>query len=131
MTYELIEQIIKYASTLLSLLVFIFTAVLFVINKIKAKHKRVSAEEKAEELEEQLEDKDATFKLVNEIIPLAIKKAEDTPLIDGQTKKLLALSEILLNCNSQCIDFELYKDFISEQIENLIEFSKEINKRKE
>ena len=82
-------------------------------------------------MQEKLEDKNATYKLVNEIIPLAIKKAEETPLIDGKTKKLLALSEILLNCNEQCIDFELYKDFISEQIENLITFSKTINKRKD
>ena len=61
----------------------------------------------------------------------AIKKAEETPLIDGQTKKLLAMSEILLTCNADGIDFEMYKDFISEQIENLIMFSKTINKRKE
>lgn len=124
MTYELLEQIIKYASTCLSLLVFLFTSVLFIINKIKAKHRRIEAEQEAETLDDE-------YTLVNEIIPLAIKKAEDTPLIDGKTKKLLALSEILLNCNASNIDFELYKDFINEQIENLIEFSKTINKRKE
>ena len=124
MTYELLEMIIKYASSCLSLVVFLFTTILFIINKIKAKHRRIDAEEEAETL-------DAEYTLVNEIIPLAIKKAEDTPLIDGKTKKLLALSEILLNCNASNIDFELYKDFINEQIENLIEFSKTINKRKE
>lgn len=124
MTYELLEQIIKYASTCLSLIVFLFTTILFIINKIKAKHRRIEAEQEAETLDDE-------YTLVNEIIPLAIKKAEDTPLIDGKTKKLLALSEILLNCNASNIDFELYKDFINEQIENLIEFSKTINKRKE
>ena len=88
-------------------------------------------EEKAEELENKLESEKDVFKLVNEIIPLAIKKAEETPLISGATKKLLAMSEILLNCEANNISFAKYQDFISEQIEALIEFSKTINKRKE
>lgn len=131
MNMELVEQIFKYVSGVLSLIVFLFTACCFVVNKIKQKHKRVNAEEKAEELEDKLQDEKDVFKLVNEIIPLAIKKAEEMPLIDGPTKKLLAMSEILLSCNSDGIDFEAYKDFISEQIEALITFSKTINKRKE
>ena len=128
---QLIKQIFEYISLVLSLVIFLFTATCFVIGKIKKKHTRVEAEDKAEELEDKLEAEEDLFKLVNEIIPLAIKKAEETPLIKGQTKKLLALSEILLNCNSNNIDFEHYKDFISEQIENLICFSKTINKRKD
>lgn len=128
---ELIEKIIRYASFVISLIVFLITATTFVVNRFKIKCKKLNAEEENEELQEKLEDKNAIYKLVNEIIPLAIKKAEETPLVDGKTKKLLALSEILLNCNEQCIDFELYKDFISEQIENLITFSKTINKRKD
>lgn len=131
MNMELLEQIAKYASAFLSLCVFLFTATCFIINKIKQKNKRVNAEEKVEELADELQDEKDVFKLVNEIIPLAIKKAEEMPFIDGPTKKLLAMSEILLSCNSDGIDFEAYKDFISEQIEALIEFSKTINKRKE
>lgn len=53
------------------------------------------------------------------------------PNIDGATKKLLAMSEILLQCNEAQIDFDMFKNFISEQIENLILFSNTINKRKE
>ena len=131
MNMELLEQIFKYVSAVLSLIVFLFTTTMFIVNKIKAKRKNVKAEEKAEELADELQDEKDVFKLVNEIIPLAIKKAEEMPFIDGPTKKLLAMSEILLSCNSDGIDFEAYKDFISEQIEALIEFSKTINKRKE
>ena len=131
MNYESFEQIFKYISTAISLLVFLFTSVLFVINQIKKKHRKVGLEEEKEELEERLDDKKATFELVNRIIPLAIKKAEEMPLLDGPTKKLLAMSEILLTCNEEGIDFEFYKAFISEQIEALITFSKTINKRKE
>ena len=131
MNIQLFEQIIKYTNTFISLFVFLFTAVLFIINQIKKKHKRIGTEEENEKLQEEIEEKDACYKLVNEIIPIAIKKAEEMPLIDGPTKKLLAMSEILLNCNANDIDFETYKDFISEQIEALIEFSKTINKRKD
>lgn len=128
---QIIKQIFEYVSLVVSLIIFLFTATCFVIGKIKKKHKRIDAEDKAEELADKLEDEENLFKLVNEIIPIAVKKAEETPLISGATKKLLALSEILLNCNACGIDFEAYKDFISEQIEALIEFSKTINKRKE
>lgn len=131
MNMELLETIVKYATTIFSAIVFIFTAIMFIVNKVRKHLKRVTAEEKAEELGEELTESNDLFKLINEIIPLAIKKAEDMKLIDGPTKKLLAMSEILLNCNENGIDFELHKEFISEQIENLIEFSKTINKRKE
>lgn len=131
MTFDLLEQITRYVSVTLSLCVFAFSVFMFIFNSIKKHAKKIKCEEENEDLQEKLEDKNAVYKLVNEIIPLAIKKAEETPLIDGQTKKLLAMSEILLNCNSDGIDFEMYKDFISEQIEALIEFSKTINKRKE
>lgn len=128
---QLIKTIFEYASAIISLVIFLFTATIFVIGKIKKKHIRIDAEEKAEKLEDKLEDEQDMFKLVNEIIPLAIKKAEETPLISGVTKKLLAMSEILLSCDANNICFAKYKDFISEQIEALIEFSKTINKRKE
>lgn len=131
MTFNLIEQIIRYASVIISLIVFVFSVVMFIFNSIKKHHKRLAIEDENEDLQEKLEDQSAVYKLVNEIIPLAIKKAEEMPLIDGPTKKLLAMSEILLTCNADGIDFEMYKDFISEQIENLITFSKTINKRKE
>lgn len=131
MSFNIIEDIVRYGSVILSLIVFCFSVFMFIFNGIKKHAKKLKCEEENENLQEKLDDKNAVYKLVNEIIPLAIKKAEELPLISGKTKKLLAMSEILLNCNANDIDFELYKDFISEQIENLIEFSKTINKRKE
>ena len=126
-----LRQYIEYISAIISLVIFLFTATCFVIGKLKQKHKRVEAEEKNEELKNELQDEKDMFKLINEIIPLAMKKAEETPLISNKTKKLLAMSEILLSCEASNISFATYKDFISEQIENLILFSKTINKRKE
>lgn len=130
MNIELLEQIFKYASAILSLCIFLFTATCFVINKVKQKNKRINAEEEVEELTDELREEKSTIKLLTEIIPVAIKKVEAIPLIDGATKKMLALSEILLNCNENNINFEDYKTFINEQIEALIDFSKVVNKRK-
>lgn len=129
--FELLQNIKEYASLIFALVMFLYAVISFIIGLAKSHNKKLKAEEENDELQEKLEDQSAVYKLVNEIIPLAIKKAEDMPNIDGQTKKLLAMSEILLNCNEDGIDFESYKDFISEQIENLITFSKTINKRKD
>ena len=126
---ELLKMIFEYASAILSLLVFLFTASMFVINKVKAKNKRVIAEEQKEALQEALTEEEARFKLVNEILPIAISKAEAMPLLNGVTKKMLAMSEVLLSCNANKINFDLFKDFISTQIDNLIDFTKVINPR--
>ena len=129
MDFADLEQIVKYASVILSLLVFAYSVFMFIFKSFKQKQKKKIYEDENEDLQEKLDDSQATFKLINEIIPLAIKKAEEVPLIDGPTKKLLAISEVLLSCNNSNIDFDMYKDFINEQIENLIAFSKTINKR--
>lgn len=126
---DLFEIGFKYASTILALIVFLFTAIMFIIGRIKQKRKKVTAEDKAEELQEELSDEQARFKLLNELLPIAIAKAEATPLVSGPTKKLLAMSELLLSCSANGIDFERFKDFISEQLENLIHFTKVINPR--
>jgi hypothetical protein len=124
-----LKVIFEYTSAILSLLVFLFTALMFVVNKIKKKHRRVEAEEDNEKLKEELAEEEARYKLVNELLPLAISKVEAIPLINGPTKKMLALSEVLLSCNALNIPFDKFKDFISEQLENLINFTKVVNKR--
>lgn len=131
MNLELLNKIINFASIGLSVAVLAFSLGVFIYNKVKKHDKKMACEEENKVLLEEVETDTSMYKLVNEIIPLAIKKAEETPLINGPTKKLLALSEILLSCNSKGINFERFKEFISEQIENLITFSKTINARKE
>lgn len=128
---ELLQNIKDYASLIFALIMFLYALVTFVIGRIKKHNRKLTAEEENDELKDDLKSSQDEFILINEIIPVAIKKAEDMPNIDGATKKLLAMSEILLQCNDAQIDFEMFKDFISEQIENLICFSKTINKRKE
>ena len=95
MTFKLLEEILRYISLVTSLMLFAFSVVMFIYNFFKKKQKKLQIEENNEILQDKLEDTNASYVLVNEIIPLAIKKAEEMPLIDGPTKKLLAMSEIL------------------------------------
>ena len=129
--FTILQNIKDYASLIFALVMFAYALVTFIIGRVKARNRKLTAEEENDKLKDDLKDSEDAFKLVNEIIPIAIKKAEDMPNIDGATKKLLAMSEILLQCNEAQIDFDMFKDFISEQIENLIVFSNTINKRKE
>ena len=126
---ELLKLIFQYATSILSLIVFLCTALVFVINQIKKKHKRVEAEEDNEKLKKEIAEEEARYKLVNELLPLAISKVEAIPYINGPTKKMLALSEVLLSCNTLNIPFEKFKDFIVDRLENLIDFTKAVNKR--
>lgn len=129
MDFGLFEKIFGYVSSAISVLVFLFTAVNFVIYKVNKHHRKITAEEEKEELADKLEDSKDVFALLNVIIPDAMKKAEAIPLIEGGTKKLFALSEIMLKCSENGIDFESYRQFINDEIEKLIGFSKVINKR--
>lgn len=128
---NILQNIKDYASLIFAILMFSYALVSFIVGLTKSRHRKLSAQEENEDLKDELEESKQEYSLINEIIPLAIKQAEEMTNLDGPTKKLIALSRILLTCNEQGIDFELFKDFINEQIESLIVFSKTINKRKE
>lgn len=129
MDTQLFENIFKYATAVLSVLVFLFTAVSFVVNQVNKRHKRLAVEDEAETLKGEVENKSSLFDLVNELIPVAIENAEKMPMLDGNAKKLLAMSEVMLNCNERGINFEDFRAFVSTQIEKLIDFTKNINQR--
>ena len=126
---EQLKQIFEYISSGFSLLVFLFTALMFIVNKINKKHRRIEVEEEKEAIEENLNEEQARFKLINEVIPVAIAYAEKLTNLTGEAKKTIALSNILLECNERNIDFNKFIKFIDEQLENLITFTKKINKR--
>lgn len=126
-----LNEIIKYAYIIASILSLIGGIVLYVHGIFTRKHKKLAIEDDLEEVKNESACNEAELKLVKDIIPSAINEAETTPAIKGLTKKMVALSNILLKCNEAKIDYETYKDFIAEQLEALITFSKHINARKE
>ena len=128
---QALRAIIEYAYIIATILSLIVGIVLFVHGLFNRKHKKLAVEDELEEAKNESACNEAELKLVKDIIPLAINEAERTPTIKGVTKKMVALSNILLRCNDEKIDYETYKDFIAEQLETLITFSKHINARKE
>lgn len=118
MDFKLIEQLLTIGASIVSLIVFSFSVVICILNKIK-KHKNGECEKDAQD--ENI--------LIKDIIPFAIEKAEESHVGNGALKKMLALSDILLSCQDANIDYGKYKTFIEEQLETLISFSKGVNKR--
>lgn len=118
MDFKLIEQLLTIGASIVSLIVFSFSVVICILNKIK-KHKNGEYEKDAQD----------EMTLIKDIIPFAIEKAEESHVGNGALKKMLALSDILLSCQDANIDYGKYKTFIEEQLETLISFSKGVNKR--
>ena len=126
-----LHGIIQYAYIIACILSLIGGVVMYVHGLFNRKHKKLAIEDELEEAKNESACYEAELKLVKDIIPSAINEAETTPLIKDVTKKMVALSKILLCCNEEKIDYKTYEDFITEQVETLITFSKHINARKE
>ena len=134
-------------SLIVAIVVGFLTAIsltLTIIKKVALSHKRTlsarleKAEDEAEKakLEEEVKETSALVSglksindLVAHVIPTAIKTAEESGLITGESKLTLALSKIALWCTSNGYDFEEHEDFIRDEIEKQLTFTKEVNKR--
>lgn len=103
-------------------IVVLFYVVLFIINKAKKYIAKEDYELKNDELE-------SINKLVGVIIPKAIEVAEKVKGVPGAVKKNLALGDVMQECISQGIDYEAHKEFIDNQIESSIKFTKEVNSK--
>ena len=97
----------------------ISSIVSIVISKFKAQSKVDDYKSKTERIEKIVE-------LVSEIIPKAITFAEKSGN-SGENKKLLAQSKILIDCMNNGIDYTGLSENIDKAIEDLINFSKEVN----
>ena len=67
--------------------------------------------------------------LVTEIIPASIELAEKSGILGGELKKVVAMSDVMLKCSEAHIDWSKVSEFVSGKIEDLIEFSKKVNKK--
>lgn len=66
------------------------------------------------------------MKLFNEIIPNAIKQAENSGA-NGASKKTIALSNIMLECSKLGIDYNANAADIDKSLEDLINLTKGVN----
>lgn len=67
--------------------------------------------------------------LITSIIPASIELAEHSGIIGGKLKKVIAMSDCMLKCSEAHIDWQKVSDFVSGKIEELISFSKQVNKK--
>ena len=110
-----IIDIIGYAGTAIG---FIIAIISFISAKVKGGN--------IDAVKSQLENTKNILELIEELIPKAIKVAEDnggSPVI----KKLTALSWLVIECSKNNIDYNIYADRIDDALEKQIKFTKEVN----
>lgn len=103
--------------------VFVLSVISSVISILVSKFKNKS---KLEEYKSGAERSKKVIELISEIIPKAVAMAEKTGA-NGQNKKLIAMSQILIDCMNNGVDYSGVSNSIDETIEKLITFSKEVN----
>ena len=111
--------IIDYVSIGVFALSVISSVVSILVSKFKNKTK-------LEEYKSGAERSKKVIELISEIIPKAVTVAEKTG-VTGENKKLIALSQILIDCMNNGIDYGSVSDNVDKTIEELIKFSKEVN----
>lgn len=125
---EIVKIIVDYASLVILLASIIITAINAII--LYARKKQVkNVEEVKEELNDTKSGTEGTeglLELLTKALPEAMKLAEGTG-VSGVAKKLLALSQIVLECNTKGINYNENKEVIDEALENLISFSRDVN----
>lgn len=130
---EMLKIIFMFAYIALLAIEVCFLACFCIVKLVKRHKKAVEELTESERLSEELklsnEARDveiAINKLVEDIIPASIKVAEESK-IAGPLKKLVAISDIMLKCAENGIDWEVVKDIVPVKLEALIDFSKEVN----
>ena len=109
--------------SIVSIAVFALSVVSSIISILVSKFKNKS---KLEDYKSKTDRSEKIISLISEIIPKAVTFAEKNGY-NGENKKLIALSQILIDCMSNGIDYKGVSDNIDETIEKLIKFSKEVN----
>ena len=107
----------------ISIGVFALSVISSVISIVVSKFKSKS---KLEDYKSETDRSKKIVSLISEIIPQAMTFAEKSGN-NGENKKLLALSKILVDCMKGGIDYTGLSDNIDDTIERLIKFSKEVN----
>lgn len=110
-------------SEIISIAVFALSVISSIISIVVSKFKNKS---KLEDYKSETDRSKKVISLISEIIPKAMTFAEKSGA-NGENKKLLALSRILIDCMNNGIDYTGVSENIDDTIEKLIAFSKEVN----
>lgn len=133
---SILKMIIQYAYV--AVLCFEVLGVVSLLVYKVVKHCKSKKEEMAEseQLSQELklsnqavDEEKAINLLITSIIPASIELAEHSGIIGGKLKKVIAMSDCMLKCSEAHIDWQKVSDFVSGKIEELISFSKQVNKK--
>lgn len=129
---EIFTNIINYAICAISVIITIITTV---VTKVKSKKKQDEAktmvDKKVGEIEETKSRFNSTQDLLTiftEILPASVIMAEKAGIgINGATKKLLAISDIIQKCSVKGISYTDYANQIDAQLEAELDLTKQVN----
>lgn len=124
---ETITNYVALAMLILSSALAIINFLMVRINRKKKKQDVVLSEETLQEDKSDSSIAEDVLKLVKEIIPSVIEEVEHSGVLGSDAKKCVALSKIMLKCSELGIDYNANVKTISETIEDLIKFSKQVN----
>lgn len=109
------------------LLIFAITSFIIAIYKwIKCAINKARAKRLGEEVDKETVEHDKILRLISGLIPNAMQYAEKNGG-SGETKKLLAMSKLMLDCNYMDINFSKYQALIDETIEKFVELTRNVN----
>lgn len=134
---ELLKEIFIYAYMCLLIIEILFISA-FAVYKIYKKHKKTKKEKSELEIamtEVESANKEVDYektinKLVSSIIPAGIKLAETCGVSGPGLKKLVCLSQVMTLCLQENINYQSFADFISNQVDEIITLTKQVNTRK-
>ena len=118
---ENLKLIITIVSVAFAVLLFAVDVILFAF-KVKAANKKLTPEEEAKVKElENLQD------ILTKTLPEAQILAEVSGAGSGAAKKLVALSQVMLECNKRGVDYARNSEVIEEQLERNMALTKKVN----
>lgn len=115
------QKIVEMIPTIISIVCFVLSVVLFIAKYIALKKKASATTENEKQEAEKM------ICLIDQIIPSAVEFAENSGMQGGKLKKMLAVTQIMNKCLGLGIDYEANANLIDEKIEELIRFTKEVN----
>lgn len=121
------DKIIQYISYVLVFLSIAITVINFLITKFKKISIKDEQVEEIKELKSEISTSEKLVDVIRKIIPNAIKVAEASGIADGTVKKMIALSNILLECNNNDFDYKANSETINQVIEEFIDLTKKVN----
>ena len=120
------NKLLEYLPYIITLVNFVLYLVIFLCTK-RIKGSKKLTENERKELTSKVETLQSLQEVLVNVVPQAIELAEKSGAMTPEAKKLIAMSQVMLQCSKQGLSFTEYQDKISDTIENDIMLTKRVN----